>query len=230
MSEKTKKIIKIAAVILIAAVFVMITVILTPKLLMLRDAQVREAMRDKFDSLGFIGMAVIFGLQVLQIVVAVLPGEPVELLVGFLYGAFGGMTLCLAGIAAGTSIVFLIAGLFGKKYAEKLNDPKYKKLAFLHDPVKRDAMFFVLFLIPGTPKDLLTYIAPITGIGFVRFVAISCIARIPSVISSTYVGANLSRGNYLFSAIIFAATALFGLVGIYVNNRIIAAQHSDNSK
>lgn len=225
VNEKNKKIIKIAALAVLAAVFVTVTVLFTPKLLELRDAGVREAVRAKLDSLGLLGVAAVFGLQVLQVIVALLPGEPVELLVGFLYGTFGGLALCLTGAAAGTALVFAASKLFGKRYADKLDDPKYKKLSFLKNPVRRDALLFLLFLIPGTPKDMLTYFAPLTGVGLLRFIAISCVARIPSVISSTYVGASLSDGNYMVSAIVFAATALLGLAGIYINNRVIAAQH-----
>ena len=173
------------------AAFIALTVLLTPKLLELRDAEVRERVKDQLKSLGVPGIGVMFCVQVLQIVVALLPGEPVELLMGFLYGTFGGLALCLAGIAAGTAAVFLVSKKIGEKYIVKFGNPeKFRKLAFLRDPVRRDSLFFLLLMIPGTPKDMLTYFAPLTKISPIRFIVISCAARIPSVISSTYVGAN----------------------------------------
>lgn len=231
MSEKTKKILKIAAFIAVAAAFIVLTVILTPKLLALRDASVREALKKRIDMLGVPGVSIMFILQVLQVVVALLPGEPVELFMGFLYGTFGGLAICEAGIAAGTVLVFGAARLFGKNYIKKISEAaKYKKLAFLRDPVRLEAMLFILFLIPGAPKDILIYFAPLTGIGPARFIAISCVARIPSIISSTYVGANLSEGNFALSAAVFAATALLGLAGIYINSRIMAKQNEKGSE
>ena len=197
----------------------------------LRDERVRELVRGKIDSLGIAGVAVMFGLQVLQIVVAVIPGEPVELLMGFLYGTSGGFALCMAGIAAGTAIVYIITKKLGKKFIEKLNDPeKFKKLSFLRNPAKRDTMLFVLFFIPGTPKDILTYFAPLTKINMLRLIMISCVARIPSVISSNYVGATLSRGKFLHSAIVFAITGVIGIAGILINDKIIEAHRKKNEK
>jgi uncharacterized membrane protein YdjX (TVP38/TMEM64 family) len=225
--EKIQKIIKFAAAAAAAAAFVALAIYLTPMVMSLRDASVREAVRDKVGSWGLLGVAAMFLLQVLQIVLAILPGEPVELLLGFLYGTFGGLGLCLAGIAIGTTLVFAAAGLLGRRYIKKfVSSGMHKKLAFLRDPVKRDAMFFLLFLIPGTPKDVLTYFAPLTGVNLLRFVVISCIARIPSAISSTYVGANISQGNLAFSALVFIATAVLGIAGILINNRVIEANRA----
>lgn len=225
--EKILKIIKLVAAAVLAAAFIALTIYFTPKLMSLRDPVVREAVRDRVESWGVAGVAAMFLLQVLQVVLAVLPGEPVELLLGFLYGTFGGLGLCLAGIAAGTVLVFAVARLLGRRYIrEFVGSGMHKKLAFLRDPVKRDAMFFLLFLIPGTPKDVLTYFAPLTGINILRFAVISCIARLPSAISSTYVGANLSEGNFLFSLLVFTITAALGIAGILINNRVMEANRA----
>lgn len=224
-SKKAKalKILKYTAAVLAAVAFVVLTVILAPKIMSLRDPEVQEAVRDKIEALGVKGVIAVFFLQVLQVILAFLPGEPVELLIGFLYGTFGGLTLCTAGIAAGTVLVFTCAKLFGKRYIGTFIDSeRHKNFAFLRDPLRRDAMFFLLMLIPGTPKDALTYFAPLTRIPLTRFLVISCTARIPSIISSTFIGSNISDGNFVVSALIFALTGILGLTGIAVYNRVIA--------
>ena len=216
------KTLKITAMVAFAVAFVVLTVILAPKILTLQDPAVRESVRAKVDAAGMKGVVAVFLLQVIQVVIAFVPGEPVELLCGFLYGTFGGLLLCLVGIAAGTALVFTFARFFGRRYIGAFVDSdKYKKLAFLRNPVRRDAMFFLLFLIPGTPKDVLTYFAPLTKIPLARFIAISCMGRIPSLISSTFIGSNIKEGNFLFSALVFVIFGALGLVGIVIYNRVI---------
>ena len=73
---------------------------------------------------------------------------------------------------------------------------------------------FLLFLIPGTPKDLLVYIAALLPIKPLRFIIISTIARVPSIISSTLVGDNLIAGNWKVSIIVYIVT--FAIVGISI--------------
>jgi len=217
------KTLKTVATAVFLVAFVVLTVILAPKIVSLREPAVRDAVRDKVKALGVRGIVAVFLLQVLQVIIAFLPGEPVELLIGFLYGTFGGLALCIAGIATGTVLIFTLAHKLGKKDINAFIDSEmYKKLSFLRDPLKRDAMFFLLLLIPDTPKDALTYFAPLTRIPLSRFIVISSMARIPSLISSTYVGSNISEGNFAYSALVFVLAGVLGLVGIAVYNRVIA--------
>ena len=165
------------------------------------------------------------GIQVLQIVVAVIPGEPIELIMGLMYGTWGGLALTLTGILIGSAIIYFCMKRFGTGFASKFVDTNgFKKFRFLNDPAKRDSFIFLLFFIPGTPKDVLTYFAPLTGIPFVRFITIATLARIPSVVTSTLVGSSVSKGEFLKSLIVFAITGVVGIAGILINNKFTAAQ------
>ena len=84
----------------------------------------------------------------------------------------------------------------------------------LTDARKLDTLIFLMFLIPGTPKDTLNYLCPLTSISPVRFLVLSTFARIPSVISSTFAGANFAEGNLLASVIVLGITSAVGLLGI----------------
>lgn len=174
------------------------------------------------ESFGIWGAVIALLIQVLQVVLAVIPGEPIEIVMGVLYGTVGGCLMCLGGIAIGSCIVFLSVRRLGKNAVEKvMANEKYKKLKFLNDPSKRDVLLFILMFIPGTPKDTLTYFAPFTGIPFVRYIVISTVARIPSVISSSYIGSSIMGGNFIRSIIAFAVVGAVSLVGILVYNKII---------
>lgn len=178
-------------------------------------------------SFGPWGVLFMLALQVLQVVFAIIPGEPVELAMGALYGAWFGCLICLAGIVLGTLIIFLLVKWLGGAFIEHLTDSeKFRKLKFLQNPAKRDVLIFLLMFIPGTPKDLLTYFAPFTGIPLGRFVILALVARIPSVISSTYVGQSFASGSYLKSIIIFAVVGIVSLGGILLYNHILEKKNA----
>ena len=181
-----------------------------------------EALKSYVSGMGSAGILIMFMLQICQVVMAVIPGEPMELIAGALYGTWGGLLLCLAGCAVGTALIFLLVRWFGKGFTDSFMDTeKFTKLKFLKDPKKRDVLVFILMFIPGTPKDLLTYFAPFSGMSIVKFLIISTLARIPSVLTSTYVGATFADGSYLKSAVAFAVVGIISIAGILLYNKII---------
>jgi len=189
-----------------------------------------DSLKSFTNSLGMWGILFMFLIQTVQVVLAFIPGEPIELCAGALYGTVGGVLLCLAGIAVGTFIIFLLVKTLGKDLVLRvIGSDKYASLKFLHDPAKRDLFIFILMFIPGTPKDVLTYFSPLAGISMWRFVLIAAVARIPSVISSTYVGATLAEGNYLHSAIVFLIVGAVSIAGILIYNKIIEAKNKEKN-
>ena len=79
---------------------------------------------------------------------------------------------------------------------------------------------FILFIIPGTPKDILTYIVPLTPMKLSTFLLLSTVARLPSVVTSTIGGNALGTGKLTFALIVFGATALISALGILIYRRI----------
>ena len=153
---------------------------------------------------------------------AFIPGEPVEIFSGYMCGTVGGLLICELGATIGTIVIYKLVEKLGKKATDRVIGSKtYEKLKFLHNSASRDSFLFLLFFIPGTPKDVLTYLAPLLRVGVWRLTAITAVARIPSVVSSTYVGANLSKGNLTFSLLVFAGTAVAGALGIVINDLIL---------
>lgn len=216
-----KKVLKITAFLILAALAVALAVRLFPLVLSLKDEAGRESFRDLIDSSGPVGVLLMLILQTVQIIVAVIPGEPIELLLGMMYGTVGGLLLSLGGIALGQTAVFLLIKRYGISFAARfVNVKKFEELKFLKDPEKRDSLIFLLFFIPGTPKDILTYFAPFTGIPYLRFLILSLFARIPSVVSSTWAGSTISEGSFVKTLVIFAVTGVIGLAGILINARI----------
>lgn len=222
-----KKALKILLAAVIAAAVILLTIKLFPLVLSLSEPDARESFRAFIESLGALGIVVMLLLQVLQIIVAIIPGEPIEILMGLMYGTVGGLLLTLAGILIGQCAVFVLIRRYGISFARRfVNVDKFAELSFLRDDAKRDSLIFLLFFIPGTPKDVLTYFAPFTGIPMAKFLVLATLARIPSIISSTWAGASLGDGDFAKTIVIFAITGVVGIGGILVN-RAITGKKSD---
>ena len=199
--------------------FISLTIAFWPFIKSLGSEEGRSEFKAYIDSFGIGGWFIMLGVQILQVVVAFLPGEPIEIVMGIFYGPWMGMITCLIGILIGTIIIYLLGKLIGKPFVKLfLDEEDINKYKFLKDPRKIEMTVFVLFFIPGTPKDALTYIAPFIPIKPRRFFVIATLARIPSIITSTILGHEIIEGNYLNAIIVFVVTAVISILGIIFNS------------
>ncbi len=221
--KKMLKILKIGLSILSIIVFIGLIIYLFPIMKNLTTKEGQVEFKNLVQTTGIYGFLMLFGLQFAQIFLVVLPGEPLEILAGMCYGAIGGTVFIFVSCAITSALILFLVRKFGKKYIyeffkkEKIDKIENSKL--FKSPEKVELIMTILFLIPGTPKDLLVYIGGLLPIKPVRFILISTFARFPSVISSTIAGANIVNGNFgitvLVYIITFAITALF----IYLVNK-----------
>ena len=222
-SGKRKKVIRIVSLCILVAVMIFVTIICIPIVKMLSTEEGRAGLERLVDSNFLLGVCVYMFLQVLQVLVALIPGGVIQILGGVLFGNFWGTVLCSLGILAGSAIVFFMVRRFGMPVVEAFIDRKgIKKFEFLNDTKKLEITVFILFLIPGMPKDVLTYLAPLTKIKPSSFLALSMLGRFPAILLSIVFGANLSEGNILAAVIIFAMVAVVGIIGILYNGKIVA--------
>lgn len=204
------------------AVCIAIFIYMIPWIISLKDAAGREAFKAYIESKGAAGVLILLGVQILQVVVAIIPGEPIEIIAGLLYGTLGGYLICTIGMLIGTIIIFYMVKLLGVSFLSKLiNIEKMKKYKFLNETKRLEMVTFILFFIPGTPKDLLTYFMPLTQIKPFAFFSIATLARIPSVVSSTFAGASIGDGQWARTIVIFVIIGAVGLLGIFLNDRLM---------
>lgn len=174
--------------------------------------------KNKIDNMGILGFLVLFGLQFAQIFFVILPGEPLEILAGMCYGSIGGTLFIFATVFIITSFIVFLVKFFGEKFVysiwKKEKIEKIKSSKVFKNPKKIQMIMIILFLIPGTPKDLLVYIGAMLPINAIEFVLISTFVRFPSVISSTIAGANLAVGDFKMMAIVYGIT--FAITGILI--------------
>jgi len=189
----------------------------------------QEDFRAYIQSYGPMGWLVLLGLQFLQVFVALIPGELLESAAGYAFGPFLGTALCYAGIALASALVFVLVRRFGVKLVEVfVSREKIAQLRFINTEKKRNRLIFLLFFIPGTPKDLLTYFAGLTDIRLGTFLIISLIARLPSVVSSTCGGHMLGEGDYWGALILYGITGGVSLAGLLVYRAIMRRKEKQN--
>lgn len=214
---KTKRIIGIISLLITIGVFCLITYFAFYRFFL--SDKTAEGFKEFIEGYGAIGSFVALGIQIIQVFIALIPGEFIEVGLGYAFGAVEGTFLCLAGIALASTLVFLLVKKWGIRLVELfVSTEKINSLALINSEKKLKRVVFILFLIPGTPKDLLTYIVPLTKIKLSEFLFISLIARIPSVVSSTVGGHFFEEGRYLHGIILLIITTAISLIGLWLYN------------
>ena len=165
----------------------------------------------------FLTALVLIAINFTQVVIAFIPGEVVEQACGVL-GPYLGTLVCLISTVAGSCFVIFMVRKFGRNLVYAVY-PKEKidKISFLNDPKKRNALTFLLFFIPGTPKDALTYAIGITDMSIPMYIALTTVARLPSIIMSTVSGdmiAALAMGKGDIWAIVILNSISLVICGI----------------
>lgn len=221
--SKRAKAFKYVLMVLVVALLIGLIIYLLPVIKNLSTPEGQLEFKNHVASMGILGYLALFGLQFAQIFLIIIPGEPIEILAGMCYGGVGGLIFITISVFLITTLIFFSVKKWGRKFVysfcSKERIEKIEKSKLFQNPKKIEWIMMILFLIPGTPKDLLVYIAGLLPLKPLRFILISTFARLPSVISSTYAGNSLVKGNWKLSALIYLVT--FIIVGgiIFVVNK-----------
>ena len=182
-----------------------------------------EALRAWVDEYGVWSKLAFTCMMALQVFVAFIPGEPLEIAAGYAFGAWEGTALCMLGALIGSAVVFLFVRKYGVKALQLFfSGEKINSVGFLKDTSKLHLLVFIIFFIPGTPKDILSYAVALTPMRLRAWLIISTIARIPSIVTSTIGGDALGMGNFAFAVIVFGITLLISALGLVVYQYIAA--------
>lgn len=179
-----------------------------------------EKFRNWVNESGVFGRICFVLMVMFQVIVAFVPGEPLEIGAGYAFGTFEGTLLCIVGITLGSIIVFELVRKFGIKLVEVFfTFEKIKSAKFLQDEKKLALITFLMFFLPGTPKDLLTYVLGLSKVKRTDLLILAGVARLPSIITSTVGGSLLGTEKYLFAVIVFGITFLISAAGWIIYNR-----------
>lgn len=192
MSEKKSKILKIIILIVVILLLILLSIELCPLFKNLTTPEGRKEVESIIEDMGWKGVLAIIGLMIAQVLLAILPGEPVELLAGVCYGPLWGTILVVIGAFLSTLIIFFAVRKFGRDFiytfTSKEKIEKLENSKWFSNTKRLEIIFLILFLLPGTPKDLLVYIGGLFPVKPTRFILISTLARIPAILALTILG------------------------------------------
>ena len=188
---------------------------------LVRFAKEPEHFRAWVDAGGAWAQLAYVGMVIVQVVVALIPGEPFEIAAGYAFGALKGTALCLAASTIGSILVFALVRRFGVRLAEVFfSQEKLQSLRFLRTTPRRNFLYLLIFMLPGTPKDLLCWFAGLTDIRFADWLIICSLGRLPAIVTSTVGGSALSSKNYWFAAVVFVVTLAVSALGLAIYNAV----------
>lgn len=176
----------------------------------------RERLEAWLAALGPWGPLGLVVVEVLQVLLAPVPGNVVGLAAGYLYGAWAGAALCMVGLLLGTWLAVWLARRLGRPLVERLASPE--RLARLDAYARRRGAlaFLLIYLVPFLPDDLLCFVAGLTPLRIRQVLLVAAIGRTPGVLVSTLIGAQsraLTWGQ--LTAIALASLALAALFWLY---------------
>lgn len=221
---KQSDLIKLVGLVVFIVLITAIVVAIWPTLSIVFEPGGVETLIELITSQGPLGVLILLGMQLLQIIVAFIPGEVVQIAAGMMYGPLWGSVVILVGCILSSMVVYELVHKLGAPFVRSMvGEKQLLKFRQFELSGKFGVTVFILFLIPGFPKDVLTYIVPLSDMNLRTFLLLSTIGRTPGVIISTYAAAGLADGNIVTSVIIFVVAALIAIIVLLLRNRIIDA-------
>ena len=179
---------------------------------------------DRVRNAGPVGVLILLGMQFLQVVVAFIPGEVVQLAAGLMYGPLAGSAIILVGCVISSSVIFQLVHKLGAPFVQGMvSTESLEKFRRFETTGKLDVIVFILFLIPGLPKDVFTYIVPLTDMEYKKFIGLTTVGRIPGVLASTYTASGLANGQIVGPIVVVSVVAIAAVIGVLFRDRIMEA-------
>lgn len=213
---------KFLFLLVLVAIMVTVVILLWPRLREIAEPDGMQRLIDQIKGSGPWGLLVLYGIQIIQVMLGFVPSEIIAIVSGMIYGPWLGTLIVIAGCATGTTIVFLIVRKLGapfvrsmvpKRYMEKIN--RYEQSDNFY------FLVFILFLIPGIPKDVVTYIVPLSSIRLGPFVGVATLGRLPEMFAVAYAASDIAAGQYMRAIVIFAITAVAAIIGLVIYKKTV---------
>jgi len=172
----------------------------------------RKALEELLQALGAWGpVAIVLG-EILQVLLAPVPGQVVGIAAGYLYGGFWGTVLCMIGLAIGTFIAIWLARRLGRPLLAKIASEELIERVDNYARRRGASAFFLIFLIPFLPDDVCCFIAGLTPLRIGELVILAIVGRAPGVLVSTLIGAQARDLTWPQMAVISAVAVALALL------------------
>ncbi|MGN0634008.1 MAG: TVP38/TMEM64 family protein [Oscillospiraceae bacterium] len=219
--ESIKRIMRVVGAVIILAAFAGMVYLLYPILKGFGSDGWLEGVEQRISEYsGIEGIFVFLMIQAMQVIVAVIPA--VQVVGGVLYGWFFGALLSFGGIIIGTLFVWLLVKKIGAPLVEAVvSEKNLKKFSFIENERKVLSLLMLLYLIPAIPKDVITYLVPLTKIKMKDFFFYVLPWRIPAILLSTIFGSNVTKGNYGAAVVIVCIIIVVVIAGVACRGKIL---------
>lgn len=181
--------------------------------------------RDTVAAWGWLAPVIFVALQALQVIVSPIPGEITGPVGGALFGTLWGLIYSTIGLTIGTVVCFWVGRTWGEPLVRPwLSEHNWNRMSFIVE-AEGAIICFILYLIPGFPKDIVSYLFGISPLPFWVFAAVSTLGRLPGTWISSYFGAHVAEQRYIYVLVFVAAIAAVCLPLFYYRDRIVARLH-----
>lgn len=161
------------------------------------------------------------GTQILQIVICIIPGQWLQFAAGYMYGFWLGYLYSLIGAFLGSILTYYIAKILGHDAMHLIfGEQKIKQMLRTLNSKKAIVLVFIIFLIPGVPKDLCNYVAGLSEMKLKPFLVVSLIGRTPGMMGSLLIGRQIQTGGYVSAAVIAGIAIVLFSLGIIFRKKI----------
>jgi len=170
---------------------------------------------------GILAPVIFIGMQALQVIIAPIPGEVTGILGGYLFGEWVGLLYSTIGLTVGSLAAFTVGRWLGAHYVQRLVSPEiWRKLGFIVE-AEGAIICFVIFLIPGLPKDMTCYLFGLSPMPFWVFAVVSTLGRIPGTWILSAEGAHTAAGDYVEVILLTALVVAVALPLYYYRNSLV---------
>ena len=213
MNRKNSLFFKIIAVVIVLTITIVFCV---PFIKFINNP---DELRVFIESFGIMAPLAYILLTFIQILVPIIPGEPFELLAGYVFGLVKGTLLCLFAESISSIIIILMVRRYGDKIVKLFFSEDTLKKLEKYKNEKNFYIFILLFVLPGTPKDLICYFAGLTKFKLFPLLLASTLGRFPSIITSTLPGSLSGEKNYILALGIYVVVGIISFVVARIFNK-----------
>jgi uncharacterized membrane protein YdjX (TVP38/TMEM64 family) len=192
---------------------------------LVRLYQDKKFLKDTVTSWGWLAPIVFIAIQASQVIISPIPGEITGPVGGALFGTWPGLVYSTIGLTLGTLFCFWIGRRWGEPLVRPwLSEHRWNQMSFIVE-AEGAILCFIIYIIPGFPKDVVSYFFGISPMSFRTFAVVSTIARIPGTWVSSYFGAHVAEQQYIYALVFLAIVVALCLPVYYYRHRIIKRFH-----
>jgi uncharacterized membrane protein YdjX (TVP38/TMEM64 family) len=189
---------------------------------LVRLYQDKHFLKDTVRSWGVWAPLVFIAIQALQVIISPIPGEITGPVGGMLFGTLLGVIYSTIGLTAGTLICFALGRWWGEPLIRPwLSEHHWEKMNFIIE-AEGAIICFILYLIPGFPKDIISYLFGMSPMPFWVFAVVSTVGRLPGTWISSYFGAHVGDQQYIYAIAFIAIITALCLPLYHYRERILS--------